>query len=325
MGRNTLYNYYSSSLRGVPVDLWLVILLTGIAIAGATVPVLRETPIRFVAGSLFVFVIPGYAISAALYPRLFLFEDSSETGDGIDLLERLTISLGVSISLVSLNGILLSATVGLTALPLALSIGGLSLCATLVAVRRRQEVPPEVRDPLKPYVRSLSVKTILPPERSERLLVYICLIGIVLAVFSVGFATTQPSDSDKFTRFYVLGDSTDDSAANYPGPMHVDEPQNVTVGVANHEYRKMEYTIIVFSEQIREQGNTQSITDTSRIATQRVSLEHDEVIQRNISIEFQSASNRSRVQFYLFRGDPPTDPQSVTPYRRTHLWVSVTE
>lgn len=56
--------------------------------------------IRYILGSLFVLYLPGYALIEALYPR----------GDELEPLERIALSIGLSLALVPLIGLILNYT-----------------------------------------------------------------------------------------------------------------------------------------------------------------------------------------------------------------------
>ena len=56
--------------------------------------------LRYVLGSLFVLYLPGYSLIEALYPR----------GEELEPLERLALSIGLSLALVPLVGLLLNYT-----------------------------------------------------------------------------------------------------------------------------------------------------------------------------------------------------------------------
>lgn len=86
-------------------SLWLWLLLTisvlTIAAVAATEAGLAELlPLRYALGTIAVLFLPGYAIIEALYPR----------GDELSPLERLALSIGVSLAVVPLVGLALNYT-----------------------------------------------------------------------------------------------------------------------------------------------------------------------------------------------------------------------
>ena len=83
--------------------------------------------LRYVFGGLFVLFLPGYSLIQALYPKREL-----------DDLTRLALSIGLSLALVPLAGLVLNYTpFGIRLLPVALSLAGLTLVLLFVALRRK--------------------------------------------------------------------------------------------------------------------------------------------------------------------------------------------
>lgn len=83
--------------------------------------------LRYVFGSILVLFLPGYSLIEALYPNKEL-----------DDLTRLALSIGLSLALVPLAGLVLNYTpFGIRLLPVALSLAGLTLVFLLLALRRK--------------------------------------------------------------------------------------------------------------------------------------------------------------------------------------------
>jgi Predicted membrane protein len=95
------------------------------ATEGAGGPLL---PLRYVLGTVFVLFLPGYALVEALYPR----------GDELSPLERLALSIGLSLALVPLVGLLLNYTpFGIRLYPVLASLSLLTLCLTFIGAWRK--------------------------------------------------------------------------------------------------------------------------------------------------------------------------------------------
>jgi len=85
--------------------------------------------LRNVFGSALVLFLPGYALIEALYPKREL-----------DELTRFALSIGLSLALVPLTGLVLNYTpFGIRLLPVAISLAGVTLALLSVAVRRKFE------------------------------------------------------------------------------------------------------------------------------------------------------------------------------------------
>jgi hypothetical protein len=89
---------------------------------------------RYVLGSLFVLFLPGYSFMKALFPKQL----PAKTGSAdMDTIERLALSVGMSLALVPLTGLILNYTPwGIRLVPITLSLLALTvLFATAAALR----------------------------------------------------------------------------------------------------------------------------------------------------------------------------------------------
>jgi uncharacterized membrane protein len=86
--------------------------------------------LRYVLGSLFVLYLPGYALIEALYPR----------GDELEPLERLALSIGLSLALVPLVGLVLNYTPwGIRLTPIVISLAILTEGLVLYSLYRKYQ------------------------------------------------------------------------------------------------------------------------------------------------------------------------------------------
>ncbi len=93
--------------------------------------------IRYVLGAVFVLWLPGYAFIKALFPTHVSQRTPKE---GLDTVERTALSLGMSLALVPIVGLLLNYTPwGIRLTPIVLSLLALTLFfATAAAIREHQ-------------------------------------------------------------------------------------------------------------------------------------------------------------------------------------------
>jgi hypothetical protein len=96
--------------------------------------------IRNVLGVIFVLFLPGYAFTKAFFPTKLPIKTSSES---LDAIERFALSIGLSIALASIVGLILYYTpFGLGLTPITLSLLALSsVLATAAAAREYQAKP----------------------------------------------------------------------------------------------------------------------------------------------------------------------------------------
>jgi uncharacterized membrane protein len=114
-----------------PLSLWFWAALGAVALSVALVSVTSGVVIylRYVFGSALVLFLPGYALIEALYPKREL-----------DELTRFALSIGLSLALVPLTGLVLNYTPwGIRLLPVTISIAGLTVVLLLFSLYRRHQ------------------------------------------------------------------------------------------------------------------------------------------------------------------------------------------
>ena len=112
-----------------PLSLWF---WTAVAAVAASLALISVTSgvvlyLRYVFGSVLVLFLPGYALVEALYPKREL-----------DELTRFALSVGLSLALVPLTGLVLNYTpFGIRLLPVAVSLAGLTVALLIAALARK--------------------------------------------------------------------------------------------------------------------------------------------------------------------------------------------
>lgn len=137
-------------------------------------------------GCLLVFVLPGYALTATVYPGDTEYDD----GPSLGLAERFVFTLGFSLVITVLSGLALAATAGLRTSSWVTILSTITLIGTAVAVWRRWKAP----RPLLPRVAI--------PVRSLVLLEFAVVISAAAVTLDVVAAQreTQPG----FTQLSML-------------------------------------------------------------------------------------------------------------------------
>ncbi len=105
----------------------VIVAVVAILCTGAGLALSLDPLIRRVAAVVFTTFLPGYALTAALFPR-----------PTIGALERITLTISLSLASATLGAVALNSTPrGIQSDSWALLLGGLTLAATAVAMRRR--------------------------------------------------------------------------------------------------------------------------------------------------------------------------------------------
>ncbi|NOZ76415.1 MAG: DUF1616 domain-containing protein [Euryarchaeota archaeon] len=249
--------------------------------------------LRVPLGLIFVLFLPGYSLIAALFVRKA----------DLDGIERTALSFGLSIAVVPLIGLLLNYTpFGIRFQPVAASLTLFILAMVALAQYRRWKVPEEERFAvdLRPELDELLDWK--GSSRLERALTVLLVISILAAAGALVYVIKMPKEGEKFTEFYILGPGG--RAGGYPTNMTLGEAYPITVGIANHEYREMDYTL-----EIRLDGTL--------LRRQDITLGHNQSIEAPVEVVPDITGEDLKLEFLLFNGT------SDEPYRELHLWVDV--
>lgn len=343
-------------VRQLPADLAAVLALVGLTIIVVFAPVLSETPLRVVVGLPFVLFVPGYAFIAALFPEAgtreanardtpeTTSEDDVETSKegqtgrelldrGIDGIERVALSFGLSIAVVPLIGLVLNFTPwGIRLVPIMLSVSGFTVCCVAVAARRRWALPDDEQFhvPYRRWVADARTELFEPDNRVDAALNVVLVLSILLAAASVTYAVAVPKQGESFTEFYLLteNESGELVAADYPTNFTVGESRSLVIGVSNHEHERTNYTVVVQLQRVERQqrGNTTTlrVQERQELGRMRVRLAQNETWHQSYTVTPQMTGQNLRLVFLLYRGSAPAEPTVDNAYRETHLWINVT-
>lgn len=248
--------------------------------------------IRTILGLPFVLLLPGYLLTTVLFPK----------ANNLEGLDRVALSMGLSIIIVPLIGLLLNyLSWGIRLLPMMFSLTVFNSILVVMGWRRRKKFPEEER-----FALTLEINFIKWSEKTkETKAIHSALLITWLILFvTVLYILFSPKISDGFTEFYITGQ--DGVAASYREQLQVGESEVVRAGVINNEHQKA-----IYKMEIRVDGDLiQTITP--------ISLEHLEHWEETVSFKVAEPKDAVKVEFLLFK-----DGQDTTPYRHLKLWVKV--
>ena len=304
-----------------PGDLIAILLATFATISCVYVPILNESFLRILFGVAMVLFIPGYALIAALFPA---------RGD-LDGIERVALSFGLSIAVVPLIGLALNYTPwGIRLDPILASLTLFTIAMTGIAWYRRLLLPADDRFavPAREMVASAR-NELFDPEATplDRALSALLVVSIVVALATTAYVIAVPKEGEHFTEFYILGPGG--KAADYPTDFPAGRSQTLIIGVGNHEYRNITYTVeaLLLNQTFDSRTNTSTIHAAEPLDRFTLAVPHNET--REVVWNFSVPSpDYNRVEFLLFNETVPGS--SVTgadrinaSYRDLHLWVRV--
>lgn len=251
----------------------------------------KATILRAMLGLPYTLFIPGYLLTAALFP----------TANALDVFDRAALSMGLSIIIVPFMGMLQNyMSLGIKLFPMTLSLTLLNVILAGVGWHIRKGLPEERR-----FEITLEVNL---EEWQRRFKENILIRGAQLVASLVMFVVIIymlccPIAGSSFTEFYITGQ--DGMATGYPEILQAGEDGMVQACIINHEGQNAIYHV-----EIRVDGNLiQTITP--------ISLNHLEKWEETVSFRITNANDAAKVDFLLFM-----DGQNTQPYRQLRLWVN---
>lgn len=331
-------------VRRLPADLAAVVVAVLLTILAVFLPGVSETPLRVIFGLPFVLFIPGYAFIAALFPEAGespeVNEEGGDDGDvsdideaptdrsGIDGIERVALSFGLSIAIVPLIGLVLNFTPwGIRLVPIMVSVSLFTLVSTAVAARRRWALDPEERFvvPWREWLQVARSELLEPETKTDGALNVLLALSVILAVASVGYAVAVPKEGEAFTEFYILTENEDGElvADDYPTEFTQGEGQSLVVGIGNHEQQPMNYTVVIELQEVQIQNNSTTVLEEEELRRFRTQVAHNETWHLQHNVTPTMTGERLRLTYLLYKGEPPASPTVENSYRELHLWVNV--
>jgi uncharacterized membrane protein len=251
--------------------------------------------VRTLLGMPLVLFIPGYVLIATLFPK----------NNDLESIERIVLSVGLSLVVVSLLGLMLNYTFGIRLIPILITLCSYSIILIFIAYYRRMQQPEDLRYEV-PFYKIYDRLTIDIHNQgiTDKILTVILIISIIGTAGALVQIIKTKNTGEKFTEFYILGSSG--KADNYQTELKVNEPVTYMIGISNHEYRAIDYTIKV-------------ALDNNVLLSKDVTINDDQTWQQNLTVIPDIKATDKKLNFWLFK-----DSNFVEPYRELHLRVSAT-
>jgi len=188
---------------------------------------------------------------------------------------------------------------GIRLAPILVSLIVFIFAMTAIAWYRRRRLPAD--DAFIPTF-DFELPVLAELSRLDRVLSVLLIVSILVAIGSIIYVVTMPKTGEKFTEFYILGPGG--KAEGYPTDLAVGQQGQVIVGVVNHEYALVNYTVQV------------KLGDTIQSTIGPIALSDQQKWENPVAFSVSAPQQNLQVQFLLFRqGD-------TAPYRSLHLWVN---
>ena len=287
--------------KKIPSDLLIVIVCVLLTDIFVLTPVLNETVIRNILGVPLVLFLPGYSLIAALFPA----------NCDIDEIERIALSFGLSIAIVPLIGLGLNFTpwgIRLLSILISLSVFTFVMCAIAYMRRAKLSENDAFKVPFRKILLSLRTEILeKPASRLDKALTVFMILSILLSVTTLVYIILIPKEGEHFTEFYILG--PEGKADNYTTKYAIGEKGTIIVGIINHEYRPMKYTM-----EIKLQNESLPLPENQK----KINLANNEIWKEPVTFTPSTEGKNMKLEFLLFN-----ETEKMIPYRDLHLWIDV--
>lgn len=282
------------------IDLKIIIIYTILMAILAVIQVSLIGDYLLVIGAAMLFFIPGYSILSMLFPVI----------NASSLKERIAFSVGFSVALSFLAALVLStyySYAGLDSIIFSLSL--ITIPCALISYLRRPKIDMSDSEAInfeKKLIHDIKAFFLMINGRNERFITGCMTIFLICLIFTTAYIIIVPHQGETFTEFYILG--PEGKATDYPLFFDTDEEKVIIIGIANHEYRSVNYDLKV----ILNNSN-----NFSQIYEDQISLGHNQTIEKSVLLKPDQRGDNIRLEFQLY-----IDGNISTPYRELYTWIS---
>jgi uncharacterized membrane protein len=253
---------------------------------------------RVLLGLPFVLYIPGYLLQGIFFAKR----------DDLDSLERMGLSLGLSVALVALLALLLNALPwGLSISAILVGQGCLVLLLIILSALVRRLQPTAVDLPAS--FTSLSAWWV-SLQQGERRMLLVMAAALLFTLFTAAWIFLVPSSADYMTEFYMLG--PEGLAQNFPRQASMGQLIGVTLAITNRERASMQYRVEVWQVDPLDGTHRQLVAAASPFT-----LSVGESHQRSQTWQPAWPGQDQQFELLLYTA---TDPD---PYRQLLLWMNI--
>jgi len=214
-----------------PIDIFICIICSLLLLPLVFLNI--EGVYRIVLGLPFIFFIPGYVTLCCLFP-------AKKIAGGLDNVERIAFSFGLSMAIIPIIGIFLYySPFGLRIEPILLSLFFIIITIAILALIRWYQTPLK-----EGFTLSLTISLQKSNTKLDRILNMILFIIIIITIITVVFVVLAPKKTEKLTEFYLLGPGG--KTADYPKNLSIGENAKIIIGLINHEHKTINYTIEIW-------------------------------------------------------------------------------
>lgn len=306
----------------------VVVVLVFVAVAAFTVLSVSFPPARAVVGLPLLVFLPGYALLTVLFPsRRFQtrYGALDAFSSGIDGVERVALSLGVSLALLPVISLALW-TLSPHGFGVRVLVGVLSAeigLGMIYGAYRRIQLPrsQRYRLPVDRWLSRLWSDGVTGGLFGATMNVVLAL-SVVAAVVALGYGVLVPHESETYTGVSILSD--DDGELTFVNNSSAADGE-LTLSIENHEGRTITYTIVVVVERIGHDGQRMVVRSSEELQRLETTVEAGETKRVNHTVSPPTEEANLRLRYLVYKDGPPAIPTADNAYRTAYFWLTDTE
>lgn len=337
---SSLWLRLSRPVRHLPGDLAGIVLLVVVTNAFVFLPAVNETPLRVVVGLVFLLLVPGYVLTAMLFPGVpqSRSDDSGRyTGwmreeygsptlrsDGIDGVERVALSFGMSLAMLPLFALALTFIASISPVTILGSVSVFALAGAAYASVRRSRLPEDRRFTVQSWMQDVRRRVFSGSGVDLALNLVVIVAALLLATTAV-YAVAAPNEGESFTTVSLVTEDAngDFVAGNHPDVLTQGESETMHLVVDNHEGEYVTYTVVVELQRVRSMSGSPTVMETEELARMEGEVAPSDRWQADHDIEPTMAGEDLRLTYMVYKGEPPANPTTEDAYRTVHIWIDV--
>jgi len=263
---------------------------------------------------------PGYAMISMMWPaKSYEIKDSANIGKKEkipDVPERLMFSVGLSLVLIAIAGLILNYVSSITLFPILISLLAITLTFSLVAWHLRYRLSAEERFRLS-FLFVPKTKSTISDGSGIFTVILVC--GILLTASVLGYMIVNPVDNGSYSKFYLL--DRYHTLESLPCNLSINETGTVIITIHNLEDRPVNYSVVASVE--KNANSTTFVEPVNQIelsidqyTVTNVTLNDMKIFELEYRFHF-SEPGRYKIVWNLFMDGLETEYQ-------LHLLVNVT-
>lgn len=275
--------------------------------------------IEWAFGIPFLLVVPGYAITAALFasdPRGL--RAGSGDGESPGWAAKVAIALVSSALVVAVVGAVLGAVGSLRLTPAVLAIAGISLAFAVIARFRRHRYRSTTRLARESPSGGRQESTNPGISGLQTVSLTIAILVLLAALTFAGTTTTVQSSYSEAT--LLASPDHDELLEETETAFVAGEENSLGVALANHEGTTVEYELVGKLQRVDANG---TVIAEERVDSGSVRLGHNESVVVERSIQPTLTGENLRLHYLVYKGGAPANPTAENADLSLRVWIDV--